>query len=353
MKKLLGIGIVGIGALSITVIAGIALVIMLIVSMIASDEEVAASESSISDGLFCSPTKEIDTTTWNNAFKNAGVLADKGDKFISVAKEQGIDPVLFAAISFHESAYGKSKPAKDKNNIGGLMSSNGLYVYSTLDEGIEAMGRTLHNRIIVDGKNTIELLGSVYAPLGASNDPNNLNANWIPTVTKIVTDLGGLTMNCEASEGITTDFDFSKLNESTASELRKKVATTGMKWLGRPYRWGRGRTPADVAAGLFDCSSFVRWVFNENGINLGPMGATSTETLNKIGKKISIKDIKIGDVIFFDTVKKDGHIVIYIGDGKFIGANGDDKSGSISIQNLSAPYWKSTFTGHVRRYIND
>lgn len=353
MKKFLGFGIAGIGVLAITFIAVIAIVIMLVASMIASDEEVAASESSISGGSFCSPTKDVDMSAWNNAFKNAGVLSNKGDKFISVAKEQGIDPVLFVAISFHESAYGKSNAAKNKNNIGGLMSANGLYVYSTLDEGIEAMGRTLHNRIVVDGKNTIELLGSVYAPLGASNDPNNLNSNWIPTVTNIVTDLGGLTMNCEANGGISADFDFSKLNESTASELRKKVATTGMKWLGRPYVWGGGRTPAAIVAGNFDCSSFVRWVFDENGINLGPMGSTSTETLNKLGKQISIKDIKIGDVVFFNTYKKDGHIVIYIGDGKFIGANGDDTSGSISIQNLSDPYWKSVFTGHVRRYIND
>ncbi|EDO1100288.1 peptidoglycan DD-metalloendopeptidase family protein, partial [Listeria monocytogenes] len=43
---------------------------------------------------------------------------------------------------------------------------------------------------------TIEKLGAIYAPIGASNDPTGLNQNWVPTVTSIAQKFGGLTMNC-------------------------------------------------------------------------------------------------------------------------------------------------------------
>lgn len=43
-----------------------------------------------------------------------------------------------------------------------------------------------------------------------------------------------------------------------------------------------------------------------------PIGAVSTETLNKIGTKVSANDMKPGDVIFFDTYKHDGHVGIVI-----------------------------------------
>lgn len=358
MKKLMTFGTFAVSGVVIVAICFVFLIIIIINSLIlASDEqedrEALNTVSSLDSGAFCSPTKELDSEKFNAAMQKGGVLSDKGDTIISISNKFGIDPVLFASIAMHETGWGTSDGAVYKNNFGGLMASGGLMVFSSVNDGLEAMGQTLYNRIIKDGKNTIEKLGSVYAPLGAKNDPNNLNANWVPTVKENAAKFGGLTMNCEAASGISTDFDFSKLSDSDVSNLRKNIAKTGFKWLGRPYVWGGGRTPAAIAAGNFDCSSFVRWVYAENGINLGPMASTSTETLNKIGKAISIKDIKIGDVIFFNTYKKDGHIVVYIGDGKFIGANGDNTSGGISVENLNSPYWKSVFVGHVRRYIND
>ena len=147
----------------------------------------------------CSVTGEINQSMWEESFSKAGVLKNKGNKIIKIAEEQGIDPVLFASIAFHETAWGTSNAVIEKNNPGGLMSSNGLLVFVSLDEGLEAMGVTLHNRIIIDGKNTIELLGQVYAPIGAGNDPTGLNAHWVPTVMEIVSKLGGLTKNCESS----------------------------------------------------------------------------------------------------------------------------------------------------------
>src|SRR5699024_6696027 len=97
----------------------------------------------------------------------------------------------------------------DKNNPGGLMSPETdfqtLQEFPTLKDGLEAMADTLYNRIIEDGLVTIDLLGDVYAPIDAKNDPNGLNKHWIPTMKKLTANLGGLTMNCEAEGDVDTE----------------------------------------------------------------------------------------------------------------------------------------------------
>lgn len=336
------LGLSGLGILFLIVV-----LILLLVGIVGGSSSSTASSSSV--GSYCATTGEVSQENWDKVFSNAGKLSDAKDDIISISKEQGIDPVLFAAISLHETGFGKSNAIANKNNPGGLMGAGGLMSFSSLKEGLEAMGTTLHNRIIVDGLDTIDKLGSVYAPLGAANDPNNLNANWVPNITDIVKSLGGLTMNCEATEGEMPTINF----DGNTSDLRKNIIKTGTKWIGQKYYWGGGRTISDIKKGHFDCSSFVRWAFAENGIDLGPMGSTSTETLKNKGKAINIKHAKPGDIVFFDTYKKNGHVVIYIGDGKFIGCNGDNTSGGVSIESMSSPYWKSVFSGHVRRVIND
>ncbi|GLV66787.1 hypothetical protein Bmyc01_54560 [Bacillus mycoides] len=65
------------------------------------------------------------------------------------------------------------------------------------------------------------------------------------------------------------------------------------------------------------------------------MGAVSTETLNKIGTKVSVYDMKPSDVIFFDTYKHAGHVGIVIDKNTFIGCQTNK---NVSIENLNNPY---------------
>lgn len=53
-----------------------------------------------------------------------------------------------------------------------------------------------------------------------------------------------------------------------------------------------------------------------------------------------------GDLVFFDTYKADGHVGIYVGDGKFIGAQ--SKTG-VAIADMSKGYWQQKFNGRVKR----
>lgn len=182
--------------------------------------EYQSEQDDETSGYVCSPDGELDEVAWRKYFEEkseSGVLAGHGDHIEEFSDEQGIDPVLFGAITLHESAYGTSDAIVNKNNPGGLMESDGktLQSFSSLKEGLKAMSVTLHNRIVEDGLVTIEDLGNVYAPLDADNDPDGLNENWIPTVEKLTSNLGGLIMNCEENDDVDIDGDKAWISSHT------------------------------------------------------------------------------------------------------------------------------------------
>ena len=129
----------------------------------------------------------------------------------------------------------------------------------------------------------------------------------------------------------------------------ENAINAGMKWVGKsPYVWGGGRTQADVDAGRFDCSSFVHYCYASTGIQLGDRGNAVTFSLVNMGKKIDPSDMKRGDIIFFNTYTYNGHIAIYLGDGKFLH---DGSTKGVWINSLNEPYWEKAFNGNVRRII--
>ncbi|RLQ94210.1 C40 family peptidase [Falsibacillus albus] len=115
-----------------------------------------------------------------------------------------------------------------------------------------------------------------------------------------------------------------------------------------PYNWGGGRNSTDIANRSFDCSSFVRWAYDQAGVDLGGITSTSTNTLVRLGKPVSASSMKRGDLVFFDTYKTNGHVGIYLGNGKFLDDNSSD---GVSIDSMSNPYWQATFNGIVRRIV--
>lgn len=91
---------------------------------------------------------------------------------------------LLIAISKHETGNWTSSAFKNKNNFGGLMGANGLKSYSSFDDGLDAFVSLLKNRYFNKGLTTAEKIQPVYCPVGAKNDPNNLNKYWKTNVTE-------------------------------------------------------------------------------------------------------------------------------------------------------------------------
>ncbi|MEN7407555.1 C40 family peptidase, partial [Bacillus licheniformis] len=129
----------------------------------------------------------------------------------------------------------------------------------------------------------------------------------------------------------------------------EKAIAAGSTLVGKsPYNWGGGRTTSDILRHSFDCSSFVRWAYEQGGVNLGPMASTTTDTLVRQGKAVSSMSMKRGDLLFFDTYKRNGHVGIYLGNGQFLN---DNSSHGVSIDSLNNSYWKAAFKGVVRRVV--
>lgn len=116
------------------------------------------------------------------------------------------------------------------------------------------------------------------------------------------------------------------------------------------YVWGGGRTEAQRNKGWFDCSSYVHHVFKLAGISLGGYGypAPTTQEFAKIGTPVNLQSALPGDIIFFDTNRKNGHIGIYLGNGQWIGCQG---STGVAIESVTGSYWGSKFRGHIRRVL--
>ncbi|BDU90643.1 NlpC/P60 family protein [Clostridium perfringens] len=133
------------------------------------------------------------------------------------------------------------------------------------------------------------------------------------------------------------------------NETIEKAIEAGMKWVGKsPYVWGGGRNQADVDAGRFDCSSLVHYCYSNAGIQLGDRLSVTTWSLLELGRAVPPSEMKRGDLLFFDTAGRNGHVGIWLGDGKFLN---DSSSKGVSIGDLNSPYWKSNFNGNVRRII--
>ena len=126
----------------------------------------------------------------------------------------------------------------------------------------------------------------------------------------------------------------------------EKIIKAGYNYIGNSvYVFGGGRTESDIRNGKFDCSSFVHWAFGQAGIEIG----TTTDSIKNNGRQVSKSELRSGDLVFFDTYKKDGHVGIYLGNGKFIGAQ---SSTGVAIADMSNGYWKDRYNGRNVRIID-
>jgi cell wall-associated NlpC family hydrolase len=125
----------------------------------------------------------------------------------------------------------------------------------------------------------------------------------------------------------------------TTPAAANEVALFALAQLGVPYAFG-GATPDRG----FDCSGLVTYVFRRVGNVELPR---TTFELARMGSPVSDEGLQPGDLLFFNTLRKDfSHVGIYLGDARFIHAPAT--GGAVRIEDLRIDYWTRRYNGARR-----
>ena len=120
---------------------------------------------------------------------------------------------------------------------------------------------------------------------------------------------------------------------------RFKATEIAKKQIRKKYRWG-GKSPKTG----FDCSGLIQYAFKSVKVNL----PRTARAQFKHTKRISLKKLQVGDLIFFHTRRtrqKVNHVGIYLGGNKFIHA--PRKGKRVSVADLNR-YWRRKAVGAGR-----
>lgn len=126
-------------------------------------------------------------------------------------------------------------------------------------------------------------------------------------------------------------------------DAASQLVDQALSYLGIRYRFG-GVSPA---TGL-DCSGLVLNVFrNALGLDL----PRTAREMARLGDKIGRHDLKPGDLVFFNTMRRTfSHVGIYLGDDKFVHAPA--RGGKVRVESISDRYWSQRFNG-ARRLLDE
>jgi LysM repeat protein len=123
---------------------------------------------------------------------------------------------------------------------------------------------------------------------------------------------------------------------SYSSRGSRGVVSYAKRFLGSRYVWGASRP------GAFDCSGFTQYVMHHAK---GRMIPRVSRRQAYYGRYVSRRNLRPGDLIFFDTSRSRrgyvNHVGIYIGNGMFIHAS--SAKHRVVITSLNKPFYRSRF----------
>lgn len=123
----------------------------------------------------------------------------------------------------------------------------------------------------------------------------------------------------------TTDVD-----ASSVSKKRDAVVKLAKKQVGKGYVYGANGPSA------FDCSGLVQYVYKTAGGTVLPRTTFSQVTL---GKRVSMKKLKKGDLLFWGSATSPYHVGIYVGGNQYVHAATPDQG--VLKQSISTYFYPS------------
>ena len=181
--------------------------------------------------------------------------------------------------------------------------------------------------------NIVELTGDGgVIPYKTFTQNSKYRENNPPTLEYLNTVMEGL---CEIYPQLNIHYKFSRLlNEA-------------IKHIGKPYKLG-----GDGSDGTFDCSGFVRYVYQYSGIyEIPKCWRRSWELINAF-EIVDFTEKREGDVLFLihRETKKINHVAIYIGNDKVIHATSSLKNKYVCISDITEDFKNRII--YVGRYGN-
>lgn len=146
---------------------------------------------------------------------------------------------------------------------------------------------------------------------GSSNSGNNSNS--------------GSSSNSGSNSGNSSNSGGSSGNTSSTGS---KIADYAVQFVGNPYVWG-GTSLTNGA----DCSGFTQSVFRHFGISIPRTSRTQATG----GTRVSLDNIRPGDLLFYARNGTINHVGIYIGNGKVISASSPSTGIRITSYNYRTP----------------
>ena len=126
---------------------------------------------------------------------------------------------------------------------------------------------------------------------------------------------------------------------------QQRIVRAARKYLGVPYKLG-AEYNLDGSY-KFDCSSYTQRVFYDA---LRIKLPRTVLTQRRATTKIATKNLRVGDLVYFDTDFSGGtnHIGIYLGNGRFIHAS-TAYGGKVQITDAKrSRFWRRAYTGATR-----
>jgi cell wall-associated NlpC family hydrolase len=122
-------------------------------------------------------------------------------------------------------------------------------------------------------------------------------------------------------------------------QSQSPVITYALSLQGTPYRYGK-----DSPEEGFDCSGFVKHVYEKQGITLPRTVKDMALSLPQIPKN----DVLSGDLVFFNTNGNSfSHVGIYVNNDKFVHAP-SQRTGRVLVSSLKNHYWHKHYIGARR-----
>jgi len=120
--------------------------------------------------------------------------------------------------------------------------------------------------------------------------------------------------------------------DKSAEVSKSKIIEKAQEYLGVSYGFGNKN---EIKT---DCSGFTQQVFKEFGLSLPGSAALQS----KYGSKVDLKDLQVGDLLFYRTYKREpSHVAIYAGNGQIIHAS--YRSKKVQYDDIDKRYYKQRF----------